>query len=929
MNQPALQSTPSAGVPITAYKKGAADTRVKAAFVIYITQQGDVLFTRRSSEAKHPGEWDFPGGGVDEGESDEESARRESMEEIGVDPGPLGEPVDAQADEDGVDAVTFLHRTKRFVPQLNPNEHDKYLWAPLTNPPEPLHSGVIRTLHAQSSLGNLPAHDASYMPRREKGTETQPRMGKPHMEPLPRPGPHTSTNVKNYDEKQSHEEAHYRPGSADKRCGLCTMFRKGEPPHCTAVADPINPHGDCDLFERDAMATDAAGVEVDREHDGPWLAAISKDGKRVYVNKNLPHYVDIKGKSVNVDEWLASHEVAELAGMAGKGGHLQRIYQEAHEKHGIPAERAWVDAQGIDWDALQAWAGGMAAHVSKGPFHNAPDDAHVHELPNGELAATDSALQIAFDRASVRDVDIDGRMHVGVSNISKANVCPYRGKEIPNYEDLGLDADEIYQLYRHPEELAKSAPTFNRVQLLKRHVPVSADDHRPYDVIGTTGSDASYEHPYLRISLSIWEQDAIDDVLSGDKRELSCGYHYVADMTPGVTPDGERYDGVMRSIIGNHVAIVEDGRAGSDVVVGDSAENLFHANIASGHDSILGKGEDMPALPTKFANLALQLTARGLRPILAKDSKIDLMPIFAGVTSKNFNAKKIAAAVGKEVKGKLAKDANLSHVTELLDSLEHPSSDESVSGSQHRAMAAAAHGEGTLGIPQGVGKEFSEADRGKSFSDALPNFLRGKGLDEEAIKEACDMAFGSAKDAFPPNAEDPEAGEKKASEDPPKNGDEFPPKKEDDEDEEAEDNLPAHEGTVAPMTGDSKKGFINQKAFDAALDAATKNIRKEVRQNERDIRIALDEVKPYVGELRGVEYETPKQVYAAALKTLGMDAAEVDALNKPAMRIVLKHMPKAGARPPEQRNSALGMDASDKSYDEMFPGVRERIKSVA
>lgn len=41
-------------------------------------------------------------------------------------------------------------------------------------------------------------------------------------------------------------------------------------------------------------------------------------------------------------------------------------------------------------------------------------------------------------------------------------------------------------------------------------------------------------------------------------------------MTPGTTPTGEVYDGIMRDIIGNHVALVETGRAGSDVLVADS-----------------------------------------------------------------------------------------------------------------------------------------------------------------------------------------------------------------------------------------------------------------------------------------------------------------------------------------------------------------------
>lgn len=39
----------------------------------------------------------------------------------------------------------------------------------------------------------------------------------------------------------------------------------------------------------------------------------------------------------------------------------------------------------------------------------------------------------------------------------------------------------------------------------------------------------------------------------------------------------------------------------------------------------------------------------------------------------------------------------------------------SVSTRQHRAMAAAAFGKSTLGIPKKVGKDFVQADKGKHF----------------------------------------------------------------------------------------------------------------------------------------------------------------------------------------------------------------------
>lgn len=177
-------------------------------------------------------------------------------------------------------------------------------------------------------------------------------------------------------------------------------------------------------------------------------------------------------------------------------------------------------------------------------------------------------LQLAQDR-SMRSYDEDGRLHVETSNISKATVNPYYGSEIPNHDKLGLEPTKAYYMLRDPEELEKAVQSFNNLPLLSKHIPVSADEPQKDVIVGTTGSDAKFEDGYLKCSLAVWDSEAIAGIESGEQMELSSAYRYVADMTPGEF-NGMRYDGVMRDIVGNHVALVDVGRAGRDVVVSDA-----------------------------------------------------------------------------------------------------------------------------------------------------------------------------------------------------------------------------------------------------------------------------------------------------------------------------------------------------------------------
>lgn len=218
-------------------------------------------------------------------------------------------------------------------------------------------------------------------------------------------------------------------------------------------------------------------------------------------------------------------------------------------------------------------------------------------------------LTLALDR-SARRIDADGRLHVDRSHISKAAVNPYYGLEIPGFESLGLEADRVYRLFRDPVELERAAPSFARIPILSKHIPVTAqsvtdDPELKKLVVGAIGSEVTFSAPYLDADLCIWDAAAIAGIDTDKVRELSCAYRYVPVMTPG-NFQGQAYDGIMTEIQANHLALVEVGRAGSDVIVAD--KNPFIDRNPAMKMSKLGKA--------LFAALC------AASPVLAADSAL-------------------------------------------------------------------------------------------------------------------------------------------------------------------------------------------------------------------------------------------------------------------------------------------------------------------
>lgn len=123
--------------------------------------------------------------------------------------------------------------------------------------------------------------------------------------------------------------------------------------------------------------------------------------------------------------------------------------------------------------------------------------------------------------------------------------------------------------YRPPTSVfhADSLSSFKLVPITDDHPPemISAKNARKYQV-GTVGETIRQDGDHIAAKIVIHDADTVAKMDAG-KRAVSCGYDCDLDETPGVSPDGERYDAIQTNIVGNHLALVHNARAGHTAAV--------------------------------------------------------------------------------------------------------------------------------------------------------------------------------------------------------------------------------------------------------------------------------------------------------------------------------------------------------------------------
>ena len=157
--------------------------------------------------------------------------------------------------------------------------------------------------------------------------------------------------------------------------------------------------------------------------------------------------------------------------------------------------------------------------------------------------------------------------------ITKTGVFPYLGAQIGQPD---LEPNKIYYVLRPAEELFKpeTVESFNGLPITIEHAMLGPEAQgltKPEDkgIDGVTLESAHSQGDKLLNNIRLFSEQIKDAVNSG-KKELSAGYY--CDFIPeSGTYNGQHYDFVQRNIFGNHIALVDKGRSGSDIRVMDNA----------------------------------------------------------------------------------------------------------------------------------------------------------------------------------------------------------------------------------------------------------------------------------------------------------------------------------------------------------------------
>jgi hypothetical protein len=146
------------------------------------------------------------------------------------------------------------------------------------------------------------------------------------------------------------------------------------------------------------------------------------------------------------------------------------------------------------------------------------------------------------------------------ANLTRTGVLTYRNPDGTTRREY-RPADEVFK--------ADSLKTLEDAPVTDLHPSVMVDASNHGTLSKGHARDARQDGKFVAAGVVVQDAALVKAVEAGSRKEISCGYRCRIDMTPGVSPDGEKYDAVQRDISYNHVALLPSGtgRAGREVAL--------------------------------------------------------------------------------------------------------------------------------------------------------------------------------------------------------------------------------------------------------------------------------------------------------------------------------------------------------------------------
>lgn len=141
--------------------------------------------------------------------------------------------------------------------------------------------------------------------------------------------------------------------------------------------------------------------------------------------------------------------------------------------------------------------------------------------------------------------------------LTRTGIFEYRDSSGGVRRELRLD-NEVFD--------GNALDSFSMAPVTDDHPPamLTVENAREYSR-GHLSETVKRDGNFVRASMLITDAALIAKMENG-KKQISCGYVCDLEMTPGEYR-GQKYDAIQRNIRGNHVAVVDSGRAGPDVCV--------------------------------------------------------------------------------------------------------------------------------------------------------------------------------------------------------------------------------------------------------------------------------------------------------------------------------------------------------------------------